>query len=147
MAVPRVRPGREQLSETSMKYEDYLAAYNLGDDARLIDTFFHPDAVIDGPDQSFATSADFLRMLQFVHHGVVETLTPLAVLESQDLIIAELNATFTARIERLDFPFASLGPGDNLTMRFFARYHLRAGKVARMSLACWLPAMRGLPAA
>jgi len=123
-----------------MNFENYIAAYNSGDPDALA-PFYTEDVITDGPDGRHHGREALIGMLNFIHDGVTEILDPQLVVREDDLILAEVNGTFTADRDRPDFMFKPLEAGERLTMKFFTSYRLRNDQIAHFTLGCW-PAQR-----
>jgi len=115
----------------------YVEAFNAGDDEVAVNTYYTEDAIIEGPDGVMNGRHEWLKTLQFVHQGIREKLNPVLVVREGDNIMAEVDATFTATIDRPDFMQGPLKAGEAMTVRFFASYRLRDEKIARLALAWW----------
>jgi len=115
----------------------YVEAFNRGDDETAINEYYTPDAIVEGPDRTMHGRAEWLRTLQFIHDGITEHLTLLLVVREGDVIMAEVDATFTATRDKPDFLQGPLSQGESMTVRFFASYRLRDEKIARLALAWW----------
>ena len=59
------------------------------------------------------------------------------VLQEGDRILAEVDITFVTPDGRPDFPLGPLEPGRPSTFKFFAVYHLRGDRIARLKLGFW----------
>ena len=125
-------------------FNRYIEDFNRNDDESTVARYFTEDMVLEGPDRTVHGRQEWLRLLQFAHAGVRETLRPVMYLRDGDQAMTEVNAEFTATVDRPDFPFAPLKAGQPLTMKFFASYRLRGHQIAHLTLACWLPAMRSV---
>lgn len=115
----------------------YVAAFNAGDDAAVVETFFTEDVVIDGPDRSLNGRAAWMALLQSIHTGIRETLTPLAWAQSGNVLLSEMQIDFSATEDRPDFFYGPLMQGETMRMRFFASYRLRGNLIERLALAWW----------
>jgi hypothetical protein len=123
-----------------LNYDDYIALFNTGDDAALIERFF-----ADGISFSGGSSGDhkgkaaLKAFLDWAHDGVREVMRPQNVLQRDDLIFVEVDMDFHASKERPDFPFGHLYPGDMVTVKFFVTYRLREGRVVELKSMTWPP--------
>lgn len=119
-------------------FDSYIQAFNTvdGTEEELVTKYFTDDMRLDGPDGSHDRNA-WVAILKHSHQGVKETLTPRAVVRDGDKIMAEIDATFTASIDRPDFAVKPLVAGETSTARFFAAYDVVEGKISRLALAWW----------
>jgi len=118
-------------------YAEYVAAFNRGDDAALIERYFVPDFKFTGGSRRYETREEFLAFLNWAHDGVREIIRPITVMQTEDRIFAEIDMDFVAMKQRHDFPFAKLEPGDLITVKFFVLYHLRDGMVTELKSMTW----------
>ena len=117
--------------------QDYVNAFNTGDDAAAVNDYYTEDAIVEGPDRVMHGRHEWLKTLQFVHQGIREKLKPVLVVREGDVIMAEVDAEFTATQDKPDFLQGPLKAGESMTVRFFASYRLRDEKIARLALAWW----------
>jgi ketosteroid isomerase-like protein len=122
-----------------INYGEYEQLFNTGDDAQLVARFFHDDVVFTGGTREYHGKAALRSFLDWAHDGVREVMRPQNVLQSQDLLFAEVDMDFHASKERTDFPFGHLQPGDLVTVKFFVTYRIRDGKVAELKSMTWPP--------
>jgi SnoaL-like domain len=120
-------------------FERYIADFNGNDDESMVPKHYTEDVVVEGPDRTLHGRQEWLDTLKFVHRGVRERLQLLLVLREGDALMAELNAVFTASVDRPDFPFGPLPAGQSVTVRFFASYRLRGHQISRLALGFWMP--------
>jgi hypothetical protein len=120
-----------------MRFADYLAAFNRYDDEALVRDFWTEDCVMQSGARICLGHQGMREFLAWAHDGVLETMRPQAVIESGERIFAEIDMDFTATRDRPDFPFAALETGQTVTVKFFAHYLTRDGKVARLHTATW----------
>jgi ketosteroid isomerase-like protein len=120
-----------------MRFTDYIAAFNRYDDAALIRDFWTEDCVMQSGPKVYRGHQGMLEFLAWAHDGILETMRPQAVIEQGDRIFAEIDMDFTATRERPDFLFGPLQTGQSLTVKFFAHYKTRGGKVERLHTATW----------
>jgi len=124
-------------------FERYIADFNGNDDESMVAKHFTQDVVIEGPDGTTLNGRQqWLGMLKFAHAGVSEKLQPLMVLRDGDKLMAEVNAVFTAAVDRPDFPVVPLKAGQSVTVQFFASYRLRGHQIAHLTLASRIPGSR-----
>jgi hypothetical protein len=122
-----------------LNYDEYVAVFNTGDDATLVDRFFADDVAFSGGTRDYRGKAALKAFLDWAHDGVREVLRPQIVLQRAELIFVEADMDFHALKERPDFPFGGLHPGDTLTVKFFVTYRLRAGKIIELKSMTWPP--------
>ena len=122
-----------------LNYDDYIALFNTGDDAALIERFFADDVVFSGGSRDYQGKAALKGFLDWAHDGVREVMRPQNVLVRGDLIFAEIDMDFHASKERPEFPFGALYPGDMVTVKFFVTYRLRVDKVVELKSMTWPP--------
>jgi ketosteroid isomerase-like protein len=122
-----------------LNYDDYIALFNTGNDAALIEQFFADDVVFTGGSRDYRGKAELKAFLDWAHDGVREVMRPQNVLRRDDLIFAEVDMDFHASKSRPEFPFGTLHPGDMVTVKFFVTYRLRDGKVAELKSMTWPP--------
>ena len=122
-----------------LNYDDYIALFNTGDDAALVERFFAEDVKFSGGTRDYRGKAALKSFLDWAHDGVREVMRPQNVLQGADLIFVEVDMDFHATKERPDFPFGALHPGDQVTVKFFVTYKVRDGKVIELKSMTWPP--------
>jgi hypothetical protein len=122
-----------------LNYDDYIALFNTGDDAALIERFFADDVLFSGGSRDHRGKAGLKGFLDWAHDGVREVMRPQNVLVRDDLIFAEIDMDFHATKERPEFPFGHLHPGDLVTVKFFVTYKVRDDKVVELKSMTWPP--------
>ena len=123
-----------------MRFSDYMTAFNRYDDAALIRDFWTEDCVMQSGPRVFSGHKGMLEFLAWAHDGILETMRPQTVIEDGgDHIFVEIDMDFTATRDRPDFQFAALKSGETVTVKFFAHYTTRDGKVAYLKTATWPP--------
>ncbi len=122
-----------------LNYDDYIAVFNSGDDAALMERFYADDVVFSGGTRDYRGKAALKSFLDWAHDGVREVMRPQAVLQRADLIFVEVDMDFHATRERPEFPFGHLFPGDTVTVKFFVTYRLREGKIVELKSMTWPP--------
>ena len=128
-----------------MRFADYMAAFNRYHDEALVRDFWTEDCVMQSGTRICRGHEGMREFLAWAHDGVLETMRPQAVVETGDRIFAEIDMDFTATRDRADFPFGALKTGDIITVKFFAHYQTRDGKVARLHTAVWPPGVGVTP--
>lgn len=127
-----------------MNYEAYVDAFNQGDDATLVETWFAPDCVMFSSSRVSRGRAELLAFLQWAHDGIREVIRPRLVLQEGNRLFVDVDMDFVCTKPRPDFPFAPLLPGDILTVRFFVTYTLdEAGLITELCSMVW-PAEQGV---
>jgi ketosteroid isomerase-like protein len=126
-----------------MNYAEYIAQFNSGDDAYLVQKYFTEDCIFSTGKHFLRGREALLKYFEAAHDGVREIIRPQLVLQDEKHIFAEIDMDFHATKGRADFPFGALLPGDTLTVKFFVVYRLREGQVAELRSASW-PAGHGV---
>lgn len=121
-----------------MDYDAYIDAFNSGDEAGFVTTYFAPDAIIESSGEEM-TRDGFLQHIIAMHDGARETIRPVVSLQDGDQIMAELDLTFVGEADRPNFPLGPLTPGQERSIKVFASYTLRDGVITRLKLAAWPP--------
>jgi len=125
-------------------YDDYIAAFNEGDDAALVERWFAPDCVMYSSSRTSRGRAELLAFLRWAHEGVREVVRPRTVMHEDDRLFADVDMDFICTAPRPDFPFAPLAPGDIITVRFFVTYLLNEqGLIKELCSMTW-PAGQGV---
>jgi ketosteroid isomerase-like protein len=122
-----------------MRFADYMAAFNRYDDEALIRDFWTEDCVMQSGPKVYRGHKGMLEFLAWAHDGILETMRPQAVVEEGRRIFVEIDMDFTATRDRPDFLFGALKTGETATVKFFAHYLTRDGKVERLHTATWPP--------
>lgn len=127
-----------------MNYDAYIAAFNEGDDAKLVETWFAPDCVMNSSSRVSHGRAELLAFLQWAHDGIREVVRPRTVTQEGNRLFVDVDMDFICTKPRPDFPFAPMMPGDILTVRFFVTYRLNAdGLIEELNSMTW-PAEKGV---
>jgi len=127
-----------------MNYDDYIAAFNEGDDAALVERWFAPDCVMYSSSRVSRGRAELLAFLRWAHDGVREVVRPRIVMHQGDRLFVDVDMDFVCSAPRPDFPFAPLSPGDIITVRFFVTYTLdEQGLIKELCSMTW-PAEQGV---
>lgn len=122
-----------------MDYAKYIEAFNAGDDAALVRDFFTPDCIFQSGPRLCRGADELLTFLNWAHDGIRELIRAQLVLRDADHIFAEVDMDFLATKDRPDFTFGALKKGEHTTVKFFAVYYLRDGKVAHLKTGRWDP--------
>jgi hypothetical protein len=121
-----------------MNYDDYIAAFNEGDDAALVEKWFAPDCVMYGGTRTSRGRDGLLAFLRWAHDGVREVVRPRLVMNQGDRLFVDVDMDFICTAPRPDFPFAPLMPGDIITVRFFVTYKLNEdGLIQELCSMTW----------
>jgi hypothetical protein len=113
-----------------MDYGEYVAAFNSGDDAALVQRFFTPDCVFQSGARILHGAGELLKFLNWAHDGIREIIRARLVLRDEDHIFAEIDMDFHATRDKPDFVFGALQKGEFTTVKFLVVYYLRDGKIA-----------------
>jgi SnoaL-like domain len=122
-----------------LNYDDYIAVFNTGDDAALVERFFDDDVLFTGGSRDYRGKAALKSFLDWAHDGVREVMRPQNLLQREELIFVEVDMDFHATKERPEFPFGHLHPGDLVTVKFFVTYKLRNDRVVELKSMTWPP--------
>jgi ketosteroid isomerase-like protein len=122
-----------------MDYAKYIEAFNAGDDAALVRNFFTPDVVFQSGARVVRGADELLKFLNWAHEGIRELIRAQVVLRDASHLFAEIDMDFVATADRPDFTFGALKKGERTTVKFFALYYLRDGKVAQLKTGRWDP--------
>ncbi|MGC1460303.1 MAG: nuclear transport factor 2 family protein [Steroidobacteraceae bacterium] len=122
-----------------LNYDDYIAVFNSGDDAALLERFFAADVVFTGGSRDYQGKAALRAFLDWAHDGVREVMRPQNVIRREDMIFADVDMDFHASKPRPDFPFGAMRPGDLITVKFFVTYRLRGDRVVELKSMTWPP--------
>ena len=122
-----------------MDYDAYVALFNVGDDRRLIETFYHDDITFTGASRIYHGKDELIGFLAWAHDGVREIIREQTVLRDDNKIFAEIDMDFIATKVRPDFPFGALRPGDICTVKFFVLYTLMDNKIIDLKSMNWSP--------
>ena len=120
-----------------MDYDAYVALFNTGDDATLVERFYHPDIVFTGGSRLHRGKAELLAFLAWAHDGVREIIRLQTMLRDGETIFCEVDMDFVATKPRPDFPFGALMPGEIRTVKFFVTYRLRDGLIVELKSMTW----------
>ncbi len=127
-----------------MNYDDYIEAFNQGDDAALVEAWFAPDCIMYSSSRVSRGRAELLAFLRWAHDGVREVVRPRLVIHQDNRLFVDVDMDFVCTAPRPDFPFAPLLPGDIITVRFFVTYTLdEQGLIKELCSMTW-PAEQGV---
>lgn len=120
-----------------MNYEEYVLAFNRGDDEHLVRTYFTPDFTFVGSSRRLDGTDQFLKFLTWAHDGVREIIRAQTVIRQGERLFAEIDMDFHASKDRPDFPFKPLKRGATTTVKFFVVYTLRGDRISYLKAATW----------
>lgn len=120
-----------------MDYQRYIQAFNVGDDARLVEDWFAEDCVFQSGPRLLHGREELLGFLRWAHDGVRELIREQTVLQSGEHIFAEIDMDFVATRDRPDFLFGPLAKSEYLTVKFLVLYRVRDGKVTHLKASSW----------
>ena len=120
-----------------MNYDEYVADFNTGDDARLVAKYFAPDITFTGGSRKYTGTQELLEFLRWAHDGVREIIRVQCAIQQGNKLFAEIDMDFHASKDRPDFPFKSLQKGDMTTVKFFVLYTFTDGKISELKSATW----------
>ncbi|HEY1125366.1 MAG TPA: nuclear transport factor 2 family protein [Sphingobium sp.] len=127
-----------------MNYADYVADFNTGDDAGLVEKWYAPDCVMRSSTRTVEGRDGLKAFLDWAHDGVREIIRPRTVMHRGRRLFADVDMDFVCSKARPDFPFGALLPGDIMTVRFFATYETdEAGQIRELCTMAW-PAEQGI---
>jgi hypothetical protein len=116
--------------------EDFSTCH--GQERAMVDRWFTDDLVVEVKGGVLHGRGEWTDWLKNSHAGGVrETMQPVTVLQDDDRLMAEVDITFLTADGRPDFPLGALRPGEPATWKFFAVYHLRDDKFARLKISAW----------
>lgn len=120
-------------------YDEYVEAFNRGDDDALVDTYFADDVFFAGTSMTLHGKEAVREFLHKAHDGVRETLRHQVIAWENDDLAVEVDMDFHATQDRPHFVFGPLRAGDHMTVKFFCFYTLRGGKIISLKTATWAP--------
>ena len=124
-----------------MDYAKYLEVYNRGDRQELLRDFYTDDVVFEaGSRKEVHRGKDEVsRFLVGLQSMFREILRPQVVLQTHDHVFVEADVDLYAEKELSDHPAGPLKKGAHFSMKAFAVYYLRDGKICRVKTALWPP--------
>lgn len=122
-----------------MDYQQYIQAFNSGDDAQLVEDWFTEDCIFETQPRVRRGRGELLEFLHWAHDGIRETIRAQTVLQDESHVFAEIDMDFHATRDKPDFLFGPLEQGQFHTVKFFVLYLLRNGKVAHLKASTWPP--------
>ncbi len=120
-------------------YAQYIQAFNRGDDAALVKTFFTEDVLFQSGPRVLRGADALLGFLNWAHDGIREIIRPQLVLRDESHIFAEIDMDFHATKDLPEHQFGPLKKGEYTTVKFFVVYYLRGDKVAQLKASTWPP--------
>jgi ketosteroid isomerase-like protein len=122
-----------------MDYNEYIAAFDSGDDAALVQRFFTDDVLFQSGARILRGADELLKFLSWAHDGIREIIRAQLVLRDANHIFAEIDMDFHATRDKPDFVFGALKQGEFTTVKFLVVYYLRDGKIAQLKAGTWPP--------
>jgi SnoaL-like domain len=123
-----------------MDYDTYIAEFNKGDDAALVERFFAEDVRFQSGPRVLNGARALLDFLHWAHDGIREIIRAQLVMQEGNHLFAEIDMDFHATRDRPDFTFGALGKGETTTVKFFVVYTLREdGKIVHLKASTWPP--------
>jgi len=121
-------------------YDAYIALFNSGDDAALLDRWFAEDCVMESSSGIRRGKQAMREFLAWAHDDVRECPRVQHYLQAGRTLFADIDMDFHATKARPDFPFAALLPGDSVTVKFLARYDVdETGRIVWLRTMTWPP--------
>ncbi|MEN9706402.1 MAG: hypothetical protein RLZZ393_2281 [Pseudomonadota bacterium] len=122
-----------------LDYRAYVRDFNTGDDRGLVEKYFSTDTRMISGSGVREGHKGMNEFLAWAHDGVREIIRPQVVMWDKDHIFAEVDMDFVASRARPDFTFGAMQPGDILTVKFFAEYTVKNGKITTLKTMTWKP--------
>jgi hypothetical protein len=122
-----------------LDYDAYVALFNTGDDAALVDRFFHDDIVFTGGTRLHHGKAELLAFLGWAHDGVREIIRLQRKMCDGVTIFVEVDMDFVATKPRTDLSFGDLMPGDIRPVKFFVTYRIADDRIIELKSMTWPP--------
>ncbi|KAK1635624.1 hypothetical protein BDP81DRAFT_350782 [Colletotrichum phormii] len=119
-----------------MRYQEYLDAYNSPDES-VKSQFYAEDCQFQFGDLKISGREPMLAMFAKGHVGVKEELRPIHVLESDNHILAEIDACFMPFKDTPNNSFHPFKKHQPISFRFFASYEIRDNQIHSIRLAHW----------
>jgi len=130
-----------------MDYDMYIAEFNKGDDAALVERFFAKDIHFQSGPRVLQGAKELLDFLHWAHDGIREIIRAQLVLQEGNHVFAEIDMDFHATRDRPDFTFGALKQGESTTVKFFVIYTLGDdGKIVELKASTWPPKVGVTPA-
>jgi hypothetical protein len=131
-----------------MDYDTYIAEFNKGNDAALVERFFAKDVHFQSGPRVLEGTKELLDFLQWAHDGIREIIRAQHVMNQGKHIFAEIDMDFHATRDRPDFVFGALKKGEATTVKFLVLYRLGDDdKIVQFKSATWPPKVGVTPAA
>lgn len=122
-----------------MDYQRYVEALSAGNDAEFVREWYTEDCILQRGPQVLRGRRELLDFLERAHDGIREVVNVRTVLQGGDHVFAECDIEFHATRDKPEFEFGPLAQGEFLTVKYFALYLLRDGKVAHFKVSTWPP--------
>lgn len=127
-------------------YDEYVEAFNRGDDDALVDNYFADDVFFAGTSMTLHGKEAVREFLHKAHDGVRETLRHRVFVRDEHNIAVEVDMDFHATHDRPNFVFGPLRAGEHMTVKFFCFYQVDDGKITSLKTSTWAPGRDVTPA-
>lgn len=131
----------------AFSFDDYFNSFNTLTEEEFCEKFYTEDLQVESQFGTLPNRDAWLHALNDAHDGIRENLRPKTIVGGGDTYMIESVATFTATKDMPGFMHGPLKEGESRDVRFFATYHIRDDKIARMTLAWFAPMPAHAPAA
>ena len=115
------------------RMEAYYTAFNSGDHGALGD-FYTEDIVFEYQNTKLEGRKALLDHFAELQQGFTEKMSPINILVDGHRIAAEVEDTFTAKVDLPDFLGRSLKQGESVTARFGCFYVTRNQQISNIRL-------------
>jgi ketosteroid isomerase-like protein len=115
------------------RMEAYYRAFNSGDHEALVD-FYAEDIVFEYQNTKLEGREVLLDHFAQLQQGFTEKMRPLSILVDGNRIAAEVEDTFTAKVDLPDFLGQSLKQGESVTAKYGCFYDTRSQKISHIRL-------------
>jgi hypothetical protein len=126
-----------------LDYAAYVEAFNSGADrGELVRRFCTDDVIFEAGARKelYRGRDEVTRFLSGLQDSFREALRPQVVVQNKDYIAVEADVDLYAQRDLTDDPaLGALKKGERFTMKAFAIYYLRNGKICRFKTALWPP--------
>jgi ketosteroid isomerase-like protein len=115
------------------RMEAYYRAFNRGNHAALVD-FYTEDIVFEYQTMRIDGRKALLDHFAGLQQGFTEKMRPLSILVDGNRIAAEVEDTFTAKVDLPDFLGQPLERGESVTAKYGCFYDTRNQKISHIRL-------------
>lgn len=115
------------------RMEAYYRIFNSGDHEALVD-FYADDIVFEYQNTILEGRKALLDHFAGLQQGFTEKMRPLSILVDGNRIAAEVEDTFTAKVDLPDFLGQSLKQGESVTAKYGCFYDTRNQKISHIRL-------------